>query len=120
MSIGKVPERFNRQFVGYDVQVYWDVLIWVNVKKYLSEYPKLIKEWHHSKNGSSRPEDFTYRSGKKVWWLCPKGHEYHSVIAGRTSKKPSGCPHCYNDGWNSSWNLTDSSLDMMFESTDEC
>ena len=23
MTTGKVSERFNRQFVGYDVQVYW-------------------------------------------------------------------------------------------------
>jgi len=65
-------------------------------------FPKVACEWHPSKNGSSRPEDFTHGSGKKVWWLCPKRHEYHSVIKGRTRKKPSGCPHCYKDGWNSS------------------
>ena len=44
MTTGKVSERFNRQFVGYDVQVYWDLLIRVNMKKFLSEYPELIKE----------------------------------------------------------------------------
>ena len=65
------------------------------MKKFLSEYPKLIKEWHPTKNGDSRPEEFTHGSGKKVWWLCPKGHSYDSIISSRTVKK-SNCPYCSN------------------------
>jgi hypothetical protein len=56
-------------------------------------FPEISKEWHPSKNGSSRPEEFTHASDKKVWWLCPKDHSYDSRIADRTSKK-SGCPYC--------------------------
>ena len=59
-----------------------------------SLFPKVSSEWHPTKNGSSRPEEFTSRSSKKVWWLCPKGHEYDSIIGSRTGKKPSGCPYC--------------------------
>ena len=30
-----------------------------------------------------------------VWWLCPRGHEYDSIISGRTRKdRPRGCPYC--------------------------
>ena len=36
-----------------------------NMKKFLSEYPELIKEWHPTKNGDSKPEDFTHGSKKK-------------------------------------------------------
>ena len=58
-------------------------------------FPKIAGEWHPTKNGDSKPDEFTYGSGKKVWWLCPKGHSYDSKILNRTSKNKSGCPHCY-------------------------
>ena len=65
------------------------------MKKFLSEYPDLIREWHPKKNGDSKPENFTHGSGKKVWWLCPKGHDYDIRIKERTKKfKPQGCPYC--------------------------
>jgi hypothetical protein len=64
------------------------------MKKFLSEYPELVSEWHPTKNGELKPEDFTFGSGEKVWWLCPKGHSYDATIGNRTSKKGSGCPHC--------------------------
>jgi hypothetical protein len=31
---------------------------------------------------------------KKVWWLCPKQHDYEAVIKERTSKDSTGCPYC--------------------------
>ena len=65
------------------------------MKKLLSEYPELLREWHPTKNGELKPEEFTYGSKKKVWWLCPNGHEYDSVINKRTKKeKQQGCPYC--------------------------
>ena len=64
------------------------------MKKLLSEYPELISEWHPTKNGELKPDKVTHGSGKKVWWLCPKGHEYDSIISNRTSKKSKGCPQC--------------------------
>ncbi|WP_131777215.1 zinc-ribbon domain-containing protein [Legionella impletisoli] len=57
--------------------------------------PDIAKEWHPSKNGKLTPDDFTKGSGKKVWWLCPKGHEYFSLIKSRTLKL-SSCPYCSN------------------------
>lgn len=33
--------------------------------------PELAKQWHPLKNGSLKPSDVTYGSGKKVWWLLP-------------------------------------------------
>ena len=65
------------------------------MKKFLSEYPELISEWHPTKNGELKPEEFTHGSDNKVWWLCPKGHDYNSSINGRTRKdKSRGCPYC--------------------------
>jgi translation initiation factor IF-1 len=56
-------------------------------------YPKLLKEWHPSKNGDLTPDQFSYGSGKKVWWKCKEGHEWEAIISNRASKG-SGCPFC--------------------------
>ena len=63
------------------------------MKKYLSSYPELVKEWHPTKNGDLKPENLTCESHKKVWWLCPKGHSHYSIISNRTNNK-TGCPYC--------------------------
>ena len=49
-------------------------------------FPKIAAEWHPTKNGDLRPEEFTGHSGNHVWWLCPKGHDYDDVIGSRTNK----------------------------------
>lgn len=47
--------------------------------------PRLAKEWHPTKNHDLSPFDVTSGSGKKVWWLCPLGHEYQATIRDRHS-----------------------------------
>ena len=64
------------------------------MKKFLSEHPELVSEWHPTKNGELKPDEVTYGSHKKIWWLCPKGHSYNSIIYDRTSKIPRACPQC--------------------------
>lgn len=55
--------------------------------------PDLAKEWHPAKNGDLLPTQFTTGSSRvKIWWLCPKGHEYQTTIANRTNG--TGCPIC--------------------------
>lgn len=55
-------------------------------------HPELISEWAFEKNEGIAPTDFSAGSGKKVWWKCPKGHLYKSIIVQRTNG--SGCPYC--------------------------
>ena len=64
------------------------------MKKLLSEFPELIKEWHPTKNEDLSPEQFTFGSNKKVWWVCPKGHDYDVEIKSRSSKRQGNCPYC--------------------------
>ena len=70
----------------------------------LEETPSQFRNWFSNGQQNKalllpfeelKPEEFAGRSGKKVWWLCPKNHDYESIISNRTSKNPSGCPHCY-------------------------
>ena len=39
-----------------------------------------------------KPEQISYGSGKKVWWVCKKGHEYQMAPCARA--KGAGCPIC--------------------------
>ena len=75
------------------------------MKKYLSENLKLVSEWHPTKNGDSRPEDFTTMSNKKVWWQCPAGedHEWETTINDRSTG--TGCPFCAGKRSSKSNNL---------------
>ena len=52
----------------------------------------LINEFDKKKN-SLTPKDITIGSGKQIWWICPKGHSYHTTISARI-KKGSGCGIC--------------------------
>ena len=56
-------------------------------------HPELIKEWHPTKNGELTPQQLTFGSNKKVWWICEHGHEWEVSPNGRTSR-PTGCPYC--------------------------
>ncbi|MDC1535592.1 zinc-ribbon domain-containing protein [Candidatus Thioglobus sp.] len=59
----------------------------------LSSIPHLVKEWDYDKNYPLTPENFSYGSGKMIWWLCPKGHSYERAPNTRTSHG-TGCPFC--------------------------
>jgi hypothetical protein len=61
-----------------------------------TKYPELIKEWDIGKNNGLMPSDFTACSNHDVWWLCDKGHSWHSRIDKRTLYN-HGCPYCCNN-----------------------
>jgi len=49
-------------------------------------------EWHPTKNGDLTPNDVSYGSNKKVWWLCSKCFcEWNTTI---NSRNDTGCPKC--------------------------
>jgi hypothetical protein len=54
--------------------------------------PELAAQWHPTKNGDLKPTDVKAYTNRKVWWLCDKGHEWHSVVATRAAG--NGCPVC--------------------------
>lgn len=56
------------------------------------KHPEIAKEWDYEKNGNLNPNEVTYGSGKKVWWLCDKNHSYAATVSNRSLGK--GCPYC--------------------------
>jgi hypothetical protein len=69
----------------------------VDEKRLSLLYPKLCEEWDGVRNFPLLPNEVSFSSHKKVWWICRKkdcGHTWLATINKRTSKKPSGCPAC--------------------------
>jgi hypothetical protein len=63
-------------------------------KKYLTDYPHLMKEW--SPKNTVDPATITHGSKYKRWWVCAEGHEWETQISSRTVSG-SKCPHCYSE-----------------------
>jgi very-short-patch-repair endonuclease len=65
-----------------------------------SKHPRLVKEWHPTKNDDLTPDQVTSTSHRKVWWKCPKApdHEWRSECRTRTGDGHGGggygCPFC--------------------------
>lgn len=62
--------------------------------------PDLAAQWHPTLNGNLKPSGITPHSGKKVWWLCPKGHSYEATVLHRA--EGTNCPMC-NSGRQTSF-----------------
>jgi len=63
-------------------------------KIYVSDIDTLVTQWHPTKNGDLKPENFKSGSNVKVWWLCDVGHVWETRIIQRTRTSGSGCPFC--------------------------
>ena len=56
-------------------------------------YPDIASEWDYTRNGSLKPTDVTFGSGKRVWWIGKCGHSWDDRIDHRTSMNCK-CPYC--------------------------
>lgn len=56
-------------------------------------HASLQNEWNSTKN-EKKLSDYTYGSGKKLWWICLKNHEWEATLKDRTRKDSTGCPFC--------------------------
>lgn len=56
-------------------------------------FPEIAAEWHPKKNKELYPEEVSFGSSQKVYWLCKNNHTYKAAIASRTNQG-SGCGIC--------------------------
>jgi hypothetical protein len=56
--------------------------------------PRLAREFHTTKNLPLTPSTVLARTTRKLWWICPKGHEYQNSGGQRMNGR--GCPACGN------------------------
>jgi very-short-patch-repair endonuclease len=62
-------------------------------KSLLETHPLFAQEWDYDKNHPLTPENFSFGSANKIWWLCSKGHSYERSLNRRTSQGTI-CPYC--------------------------
>jgi hypothetical protein len=64
---------------------------------WVAGHPRLLAEWHPTKNGDLFPDEVSYGSGRRIWWICPNGpdHVWQAAPHSRTTGK-RGCPYCAN------------------------
>lgn len=68
------------------------------------EMDKVPFQWDYEKNCGLRPEHVTRKSGKVVYWLCPKGHSFKRDVH---SISHSRCPVCSKEKqYNNRFELT--------------
>jgi len=56
--------------------------------------PDLAAEWHPTRNGDKKPEDYLSGSNAIVWWRCSRGHTWKASIAKR-ALRGDRCPQCH-------------------------
>jgi len=58
--------------------------------------PEIAKQWHPTKNGDLKPNQFRPQSNKKVWWKCDKGDDHEWLATIEKRYRGRGCPVCSN------------------------
>jgi very-short-patch-repair endonuclease len=77
-------------------------------KSIVYTHPEIAKQWHPIKNEELKPEQFSFGSEKKFWWICPKQtdcgcvHEYEMMICNKIKSDCSFCciprkKHCIHE-----------------------
>ena len=61
-------------------------------KNYVADDEVLNKQWHPTKNEGLSAQKVTLGSGRKVWWICQRNHEWQATVNNRA--KGVGCPYC--------------------------
>jgi hypothetical protein len=63
--------------------------------QWVAGYPRLVAQWHPTRNNDLYPYEVSRGSGRRIWWKCPKGsdHEWIATPNARTGRG-EGCPFC--------------------------
>lgn len=63
----------------------------VGVSDLNTTHPDIISQW--SPRNTTSPQEYSAGSGRKVWWVCDRNHEWEEVVELRT-RRGYGCPYC--------------------------
>ena len=94
--VAKIANRSN----GRGCPLCANKVIVDGVNDLCTTHPFLAKEWDYEENGELLPQHVSYGMGKKVGWICPKGHKYNATILHRSNG--TNCPIC-NSGRQTSF-----------------
>jgi Probable Zinc-ribbon domain len=91
------PRIYNRKR-GYDLSKSTSAVKrdWYERNQYVplsKSHPTIAAQWHQTKNGKWRADDFSHGSETRAWWQCSCGHEWKTQIGVRASRL-TACPGC--------------------------
>ena len=78
-------------------------------------HPEVASQWDYERNAPLTPDDFSYGSRHRAWWLCDNGHSFDAIIGSRTSHvggRYKGCRYC---AWERKLPLGDKQDDLFSE-----
>ena len=58
-------------------------------------FPEIAAQWCYEMNDTT-PDEVKFKSERKVWWKCDKGHTWEASISSRTKNNSTSCPYCIN------------------------
>ena len=97
----RFKEKINNRANGRGCPCCANKVVVPGINDLATTHRELAREWHPTKNLPLTPEQVTYGRAKKVWWICPEGHEYQATILHRASGG-TNCPIC-NSGRQTSF-----------------
>lgn len=54
--------------------------------------PDVAWTWNYARNGEFTPDQVKPGSGRMVWWICPRGHEFQERVVNRCHCPKLTCP----------------------------
>ena len=103
-EIIKVKINFSIDIDNNRTDIYVQYMKTIKENSITSKYPDLLKEWDYDKNNGLSPDNLSFGSNKKVWWICKKcKSSYLSSISHKCSG--TSCPYCNGKSINETNNL---------------
>jgi DNA-directed RNA polymerase subunit RPC12/RpoP len=65
-------------------------------KYWIDGFPELAREWDYERNGDLKPSEVSAGSGRRVWWICPRGPDHRWRAKPNNRTRGAGCPFCTN------------------------
>ncbi len=87
----------NHRFSGTGCPVCVGKVCRTGYNDLLTKNPEVASEWNYERNLTDTPQTIAFKSNKKVWWKCKKGHEWEATVSERNrGDRATNCPYCSN------------------------
>ncbi len=83
---------YRRAGSGHGCTVCAGKVVQPGINDIATVFPQLIAEWNTVRNPKG-PQELTWGTKTKVWFICPLGHDWDTVPSTRVARN-LGCPYC--------------------------
>src|SRR5262245_34699807 len=64
--------------------------------QWIAGHPRLVAQWHRSRNVGVYPYEVSRGSTRRIWWRCDRGPDHEWSAAASSRVGGAGCPFCAN------------------------